>query len=604
MSPRYLLAVGSGDKDRDDVLRLLMDRTGLSLSFSNERIAALVSPSCRCIGLATDGCIVGYLFPRHGPAREAANPGTEELRTILGSRGRTLLGSYWGGYVAALGNPGCVTVMRDPSGCFPCYFSTCADFVLFASDADLLVACTGRASIDAEEIGRQLYRAFIPTPATAICNVRELLAGFELRLPGSLHRQTPVWSPWDHAVDRGADPPETAERLSRTVRHCVHGWASCSNRILLSVSGGLDSSIVAACLARARENAVCLTMFTDDPAGDERLFARALCTRLGLSLIERPYRLSDIDIAEPLGAHLPRPRDRTQANAYERVHCAVASEIGAGAFMTGNGGDHIFGYSQSAAPIADRYLTDGLGLGMFDTLLDVCRQTGCSMADALRQAWRLARNAPTYQVRPNPLFLERQFVAGLGGQDLRHPWLDAPPDALPGKAAHIATILRIQPNLEPSSPDLPLFNPLVSQPVVEACLAIPTWDWRAGGRDRSVARRAFASDLPRLILERRVKGTPGRFAAALLDHFRQSIRERLLGGRLAAHRIVDSTAVERVLAGERPVDDLQRVRILELVSAEAWIDHWAARDRTPRTAGADFTAAGRGPLPPSADPIP
>jgi asparagine synthase (glutamine-hydrolysing) len=599
MSPRYLLVVGGKAADRSDLMRLLSTRTGLALSFSDGRIAAFVSPSCGCIPVGEAGCILGYLFRRHGSARQLADLGAGDMASVAGSHGQALLSTFWGGYVAAVAGPDFVRVLRDPSGNFPCYFSTYADLVLFASDAELLVAATAsRVSIDCEEIGRQLYRAFVPSATTALGNVRELLAGFALCLPSGLGQQEPCWSPWDHVHDRSEGSAETAERLSRIVQHCVHAWASTDHPVLLSVSGGLDSSIVAACLAKAGADAVCLTMFTDDPSGDERPFARALCDRLGLALIERPYRLEDIDITEPLAANLPRPRDRTQANAYERVHNAVASEIGAGAFMTGNGGDHVFGYSQSAAPIADRYLSEGLGRGMFTALLDVCRQTGCSMADALRQAWRLVRESPAHRVRPNPLFLESSFVAGLGVDDLHHPWLDAPPGALPGKAAHIATILRVQPNLEPGGGiRFPVLNPLVSQPIVESCLAVPTWEWRAGGRDRSLARRAFAADLPPLILNRRVKGTPGRFAARLLDHFRDPIRERLLGGRLASHKIVDVVAVERVLASERPVPDLERVRLLELVNAEAWIDHWTARPQATTSAEPDIRSGAHDPLP-------
>lgn len=606
MSPRYLLLVGNKAADRSDLLRLLSLRTGLPLSFSDRRIAAFASPACGCIPIGEAGCILGYLFRRHGPARQLAQLDAGEVASIAGSHGQTLPSAFWGGYIAAVADPESVRVMRDPSGSFPCYFSACADLILFASDAELLVTATAsRASIDFREIGRQLYRAFIPSAATALGNVRELLAGFAVCLPGGLDRPEPCWPPWDYVRDPSDGSAEAAERLSRVVQHCVHAWASTHPPVLLSVSGGLDSSIVAACLAKTGMDAVCLTMFTDDPSGDERPFARALCDHLGLPLIERPYRLEDIDITEPLAANLPRPRDRTQANAYERAHYAVASEIGAGAFMTGNGGDHVFGYSQSAAPIADRYLREGLGPGMFASLLDVCRQTGCSMADALRQAWRLAQASPAYRVRPNPLFLEPGFVAGLGMDDLHHPWLDAPPDALPGKAAHIATILRVQPNLEPGGGTrFPVLNPLVSQPIVESCLAVHSWEWRAGGRDRSLARRAFAGDLPPLILNRRVKGTPGRFAARLLDHFRGPIRERLLGGRLAEHRIVDALAVEQALAGERPVPDLERVRLLELVSAEAWIDHWTARAQASEPGQPDIKADAPVPLPVSGGPTP
>ena len=579
------------------MLRLLSLRTSLPLSFSEGRIAAFASPSCGCLRIGAAGCILGYLFPRHGPARQLAELDAGEVASIAQNQGQALISTYWGGYVAAVADSESVRVMRDPSGTFPCYFSTYADVTLFASDAELITAATAsHVSVDFEEIGRQLYRAFVPVPKTALANIRELLAGFAVRLPAGLDRQESCWSPWDHVHKRGEGSTETAERLSRIVSHSVHAWASTHHRVLLSVSGGLDSSIVAACLAKANIDTVCLTMFTDDPSGDERPFARALCDHLALPLIERPFRLKDIDITEPLGANLPRPRDRTQANAYERVHNAVASEIGAGAFMTGNGGDHVFGYSQSAAPIADRYLAEGFGHGMFAALLDVCRHTGCNIADALRQAWRLVRESPTYYVRPNPLFLESGFLAGLGADDLHHPWLDAPRDALPGKAAHIATILRVQPNLEPSGGiRFPLLNPLVSQPIVEACLAVPSWEWRAGGRDRSLARRAFAGDLPPLILNRRVKGTPGRFAARLLDHFRDPIRERLLGGQLASRKIIDAAAVERMLASERPVPDLERVRLLELVSAEAWIDHWTVRAQASEIGRPDITSGAQDP---------
>jgi asparagine synthase (glutamine-hydrolysing) len=246
--------------------------------------------------------------------------------------------------------------------------------------------------------------------------------------------------------------------------------------------------------------------------------------------------------------------------------------------MTGNGGDHVFGYSQSAAPIADRYLSEGIGRGMLSSLRDVCQQTGCSIFEALRQARRLAHGPPAHQVRPNPLLLDAEFVAALGPEELRHRWLDAPVGALPGKAAHISTLLRVQPNLEASRGyHLPVISPLMSQPILEACLETPTWEWRAGGRDRSLARRAFVRDLPPAIINRRVKGTPSGFSARLLDHFRGPIRERLLGGRLASNGIVDSVAIQQALAGERPVPDLERVRILELVNAEAWIEHWEGR---------------------------
>ena len=78
-----------------------------------------------------------------------------------------------------------------------------------------------------------------------------------------------------------------------------------------------------------------------------------------------------------------------------------------------------------------------------------------------------------------------------------------------------------------------MLNPLVSQPVMEACLAIPSWQWREGGFDRAVAREAFRKDLPDLIAWRRGKGGPDGFTAPDRRSFPPAIRERLLDGLLA-----------------------------------------------------------------------
>lgn len=605
MSQRYLLVVGDEGLDRRDLERRLSRQRGLEPAFSSRRVAAFVNPACRCVDVADAGCIVGTLFHRHGMAEPLASLSSSELCSISSTFGQALLQRYWGSYVAAVAGPDFVRVLRDPSATFPCYYASLGGLTLFASDADLLVASGAPIDIDFQEIGRQLYRANVPVAATALRGIKELLAGFSLNLPASAEIQIPCWSPWNHVSDRREEPSAAAERLSRTVRHCIRAWASSQSRLLLGVSGGLDSSIIAACLADAGAETTCLTMFSDDPAGDERVFARALCDHLKLPLIARPYRLEDIDITEPLAAHLPRPRDRTQANAYERVNLEVATEIGADAFMTGNGGDNVFGYSQSAAPVADRYLTEGIGPAAVSSLIDVCRQTGCNIVDALAQAWRLARAPPAHHVRPKPLFLSPDLVAQLRPADLQHDWLEAPGTALPGKAAHISSVLRAQPTLEADRGyHLPLLTPLMSQPIIETCLEIPSWEWRAGGRDRSLARRAFASDLPSAVLNRQVKGTPSRFAASLLDHFRRDIRERLLGGRLAFHRVVDAISLDKVLNGDRPVPDLDRVRILELVNAEAWIDHWATRERGAKAGSATIKSAFRGRPPGAAGPTP
>lgn len=129
-------------------------------------------------------------------------------------------------------------------------------------------------------------------------------------------------------------------------------WASTFCRPLVSLSGGLDSSIVAACLAQAESDAACLTLYTDDPAGDERGYAAALCAQLGFPLAEHRYDMAGVDLSRALGAHLPRPMGRAEAQPYEAAHREVAARMSADAFFSGNGGDNVFGFSQSDVALA------------------------------------------------------------------------------------------------------------------------------------------------------------------------------------------------------------------------------------------------------------
>ncbi len=578
MNPRYLMIARTGLEGWTSLLERISLSADLRPAFSHDRLALFVAPGGRWLQLGDHGCIVGSLCHRHGPARpiEALDP--DDLARIIDSRGGTLITSWWGGYVAAIGEPGSGRLLRDPSGSLPCYVVRGPGYTAIASDAQILVdAGLARVEIDWEALARHFLAAGVPTPETQLRGIEELMPGFAVDL-GAATGQTSIWSPWDFVEDRAEGEEVAAERLGRVVTHCVRASAAGRGRLLLSISGGLDSSIVAAALKEAGTDLVCLTMYGEDRSGDERVYAREVAAHLGLCMLERGYSLDDIDIMAPLGAHLPRTGDRTHALSYERRHLAVAAEIDAAAFVTGNGGDSVFGYSQSAAPIADRFLSEGLHRGVLRSLRDVCRQTGCSAPEALLGAWRAIRKGRRYQVRTTPLFLHPDRLAALADWRIDHPWLDAPADALPGKAAHIASILRVQQCFEPHrSRYLPVINPLMSQPILETCLSIPSWQWRSGGRDRAMARRAFAGRLPPSILERRAKGGPDGFAARILDTRRAAIRERLLDGHLQRTRMIDRPALEAALRQEAPVLGEQRVRIFEFLATEAWLDAWLAR---------------------------
>ena len=580
MRPRYLLLVSQGEDLAARAARIAT-ATGLRVCHRTPRIAVLANEDCCCLAIDVDHLVVGTLFHRHGPPRAIAAFDDTQRSALLNGGAATLLASYWGGYISLSVRGDAVEILRDPSGALPCYRAAAAGTALFASDIELLSASGAvNAGVGWDALGRMLFSSGLPTLETALVGIGMILAGTTLVLDGHREETVTSWSPWDFAEPAGEDSAAASDRLRRAIEQSVSAWTSRYRHPLLSVSGGLDSSIVAACLARSmREQsgsaASCITLYTDDPAGDERGYARQVCAPFDLPLAECRYTLDAVDLGRALGAHLPRPAGRVEAQPYEAAHRAISAQVGADAFFTGNGGDNVFNYSQSAAALADRALREGPGAGAFATLRDICRQTGAGPLRVTRAAMRIARGAPGYRWRASPALLHPEVIASLQELAFAHPWLEAPPGALPGKAAHIAGLLRAQVTLEPDRCRVaPVVHPLLSQPVVETCLSIPSWQWRSGGRDRAVARDAFVDRLPQAILDRKSKGTPDPFCGEIVARKRGELRARLLDGQLAAHRLLDQHAIEETLRPERPTTGEENVRLLELANVEAWLSSW------------------------------
>jgi asparagine synthase (glutamine-hydrolysing) len=155
---------------------------------------------------------------------------------------------------------------------------------------------------------------------------------------------------------------------------------------------------------------------------------------------------------------------------------------------------------------------------------------------------------------------------------------------MPGKAAHVRAIGTLSNHLEGHgrASFAPVLFPLLSQPIVEFCLAVPSWRWCEGGENRALARRAFADRLPTCVIERRSKGAFDGFCARLFDRNRALVSALLLEGELAGQGILDRTAVEAAIRNPAPSGELV-MRLLALVDAEAWLQSWS--DGSPTATG-------------------
>ena len=529
------------------------------------------------ISLGVRGCVAGYLFRREYPCGRVFELDEKAIDKAIATQGASLLADYWGGYVALVeSDNGDVHVMRDPSGLLPCYLRRGQDITRLASDMTEL-ALPGAAAVNFNILAKWFASIDALGRQTGIAGIEELLPGERLTVTDAGTRTSLAWSPWDHFPRRyGRSFVDEVDALRAAVKISVGAWTTCFDSILLGASGGVDSSIVAAAAMPRTPGLRLLTFAEPGTEGDERRYAEALAAQLGASLATRNFDLAAVDIKKPVLPHFPVPLALPIFQAIEIIHRDEDRRKPISAFFTGNGGDNIFCNMHSAAPLADRLIAHGPRLGAWRTAWDLSDLTGSPLTEVARRGWHRLRNRrEPHRIRFDLMGLTPRAATVAIAEDDRHPWLAAPPGALPGQKAYVAMQARGQKSVElyPRQRSAPQIAPLLSQPIAELCLSIPTWHSVQGGRDRAVARAAFAADLPPLIADRRTKGSPQGFLRRIFDAQLPAALELLRCGRLVEAGIVDPLFIDE--AGEGAWrDDGRDLRILTFCAAETWVRWW------------------------------
>ena len=520
--------------------------------------------------------MVGRLFDR---ATGAPVTRTDEVfaRAVEDTKGRHLIERYWGSYCAIVQDgAGGHWVLRDPSATLPVYVTEANGVHCYFSDvATALELQVVDRGLDDAFLSQWLTFPFLRSERTGLSSVKELLPGM-LRLveEGGLSKRL-LWSPWtfaDSAVQVG-DFKEAAARVREEALRTIPPQAAGCGAIVLELSGGLDSSVIAAAFKAADLPFMSVNFVTRSADGDERRFARAVAEATGARHFEVVERQTLVDLSLPDRPRL-RPGLSSVMTPLHRDLAAYGEARGGETFVTGAGGDNVFCYLTTAAPVVDAVRERGLEFAFRTALHDVSELCGCTAWTTARFALRKrlrARRAPAWKEETD--FLRADAVAEAPDP---HPWLQPPPGALPGKREHIASLMRIHHNLDPEIrvSDRPYLHPLVAQPLVELCLSIPTWLWVSGGHNRAVARAAFADLLPREVLSRRSKGRlESMCLRAYLAH-RAELAELLLGGLLREQGLIDPNTLEAYLEHEDVPNDARYYRIFELATAELWLRSW------------------------------
>lgn len=571
---RFFAEIGSlSSEDSRNSIGAVARRHGLGLHYANTVCRIYADEGVAHPFPDGAGLLVGQIFPRDPLAcGKSIDP-----VALSHSNGAELIEHYWGRYIAFVaGRDGeAVHVLRDPTGSIPCYQVRAGALTLLASDtAPLLEASAHQLAVDWEFVRQLVIFPHLRGRRTGLVGIDELVPGSRWTFGRGETHETCCWTPWRYTrKECRIDDFDIASSLLReTIVRAVRSLAGSCRRPLLELSGGLDSSILAAALTVAGIHATCVNLTTSDAESDERRYARLVTERTGLPLVERTsHDVAAIDVSKPSRHHIERPGAQAWLQAWEAPLIEVAKARACDAFLSGTGGDNVFCLLSSAAPAADLIRT-GHWANATRATMDLATIHSASFWHVLRFACRMASRTMPTSVWP----FDKSFAACRIGEPDTHPWLAMPSRTLPGSRAHMRSIFATVAHQGGSNRDTyaPSLYPLLAQPVQELCLAIPSWFWVRGGHDRAVARAAFADLLPPEIIHRRTKGAVDSFCFRVFERNRALIRDMLIGGHLSHQGLLDRTALTVWFDAPVRSRDAGYFRILSLVDIEIWLRDW------------------------------
>lgn len=567
----YCARIGGGVAP-PELVRLAADG-GATVQTTIGNAAVMAGTRCGTLRVPDDaGLVLGTLFDCSGKRVERVM--RETVASWIATSGKALIERYWGAYLAILPTPRGTLLVRDPSGLFPCYYRHGGGGIYAASDLAWFDAAGARGrDICWSEIHAQLQYSSLRTCRTAVDGVHELMPGAALLVTADRAASEQLWTPYAFAARHAQLPTfeEASDRLRRVADLTIGAWARLFTRPLVEISGGLDSSIVAAVAAPRARGMEAVTWRGGDADLDESGYAATLAAHLGIPLHRVALDSAMVDLHRSAAGDLPRPSGRSFAQANDRQGLQLARRLGCDAFLVGAGGDTILWYFNTAAPALDRLHVEGVA-GFLRTVGDLAHMCGVPWSQSLRVAIR-----KRLQRRPLPWPANTGFLspdARRPATQGAHPWWPAPPGTLPGTRAYVRALIQLSDHHEyhERAMHAPVIPALASQPIVEACLGMPSWLSCTGGANRAVARAAYANALPQAIVARSSKGGFDGFVHDLLERNRASAREMLLDGTLAREGWLDREAISAALGDPAPIAPNASLRLLRLVAVEAWLN--------------------------------
>lgn len=444
-----------------------------------------------------------------------AAPPARIVLTLLRRRGPAALAALRGGFALAWYSPAGLLLARDVTGARPLFLRRDgARTVVASSERAVLDAASAAALPAAVAVAAHLAWQAPPPGTCFLAGVEEVPAGCVVHVRDGEQRTRDLGARLGLARFAGRDDEAPAAWRS-VLAAAVADACGDGRRAAVSLSGGIDSSTIAACLPRGA--AAVSWRLPGVPEADESTWIDAVVAHVGLE----PVTIDGSDrLPLAAGEAWPLHADTPLSNPYRLLKAAqwrAARAAGVDVLLSGNFGDHVY-------PSDRAWLVEALRRGRYRVALGEWRRRSEGVAPWREPGVRaLARTLlgrrPTDAAPPAAL-----------GPLARDAWRPAEPwprwaaDSV--DPARCRALLGLEAALHAAqetpfadAAGLRLAHPWRDERVIDLALSLPPDRLDRGGEPKALTREAFAGLLPDVVRLRPKSGS-------LTPFFRLGLRGR------------------------------------------------------------------------------
>ncbi|MDX3852340.1 asparagine synthase (glutamine-hydrolyzing) [Streptomyces sp. AK02-01A] len=534
---------------------------------------------------------------------------TEVLVELYEREGVRALDRLRGMYAFALHDARTDTTLlvRDPLGKKPLYYTSTPDGIAFASElAALLRHPDCPRAPDVTATADYLVLQAFPAPGSAVTGVHKVRPGSYLRFRRGRREEVEYWRPELRPAHGRVPAREARERFEELFTAAVaRRTASTPRRLGVLLSGGLDSSAVAAVAQRLSDGPVpTFSAGFDNPAFDESGHAEAVARHLGTE--HHAIRIGQRDLAEVVtseyaGADEPLADPSLLPT---RLICREARRHVRGV-LTGDGADELLlGYRFFQAERAMETLLRVIPADRIQALARLARHLpersgNLPVRAALQQLARGVRAAPEHRFYASTAPFGPGELAGLFSAEARErltehepfreiarllagrPALTAMERSQLGIMCHfLRDVILTKADRGGMRSALEIRSPFLDLDLVEFCGTLPTDLKLRRFTSKHLLRRVAADWLPRRTVRQTKLGFRTPLAELLRGALRPVLVESLAPSALAAGGMFDPVAVRGLVDAHLTRRKDNSRRLWALLCYQLWYEGQLASART------------------------